>query len=81
MFHNQNNGTKQLRDNRALFAAENTGASRTKDEDEDESKLRNWANTAIVTGSAVRGLLAEYEFEKEQETLDARNSAHFDCRR
>ena len=32
-----------MRDNRALFAAENAGASRTKDddEDEDERKLRN----------------------------------------
>jgi len=40
-----------------------------------------WAKTAMVTGSAVRGLLAGYELEKEQETLDARNSAHFDCRR
>ena len=43
MFHNQNDGTKHLRDNRALFAAENAGASRTKDDDEDEneSKLRS----------------------------------------
>src|SRR5271165_4983363 len=41
MFHNQNNGTKKLWDNRALFAAENGDASRTKDDDEDESKVRN----------------------------------------
>ncbi len=43
MFHNQNNGTKCLLDNRALFAAENGDLSRTRTTTkyENEAKRRN----------------------------------------
>jgi hypothetical protein len=40
MFHHQNNGIKPLRDNRALFAAENAESSRTKEDDEGRERVQ-----------------------------------------